>query len=153
MRERFTNQFDRMLINELCEEFCRYNALGHTAILCSRPDFIRQISYDDKHAIAAHYATVYAPDDVSVDSVDRANAHLAVELQRGAFLLSTFATQQLRAGQRDDLLAVVRGSHRGSARDTDFSRIDFAHRLIQASPATHADAQALRLSPDIHRAH
>lgn len=63
MRERFTNQFDRMLINELCEEFCRYNALGHTAILCSRPDFIRQISYDDKHAIAAHYA---APPNSSV---------------------------------------------------------------------------------------
>ena len=148
MTHRRIEQFDQSSSERLYEEFVHYNTLGHVALLCARPDFLRHLTHVQKTEIAVNYETSYHPDLVAVNSIDHANAHLAIELQRSAFTLSTFAIRQLRLSQREDLLAVIRGSHLASPQDGNLSRLDFAHRLIQASPPTHADALAPLLPPD-----
>lgn len=145
--------FDHQTVERLCEEFMAYKTIGHVTLLCARPDFMRHLTFDQKSNLVSHYETLYDPERVHVGSVDHANAHLGLELQRGAHLLSSFAVQQLHLRQRDDLLAVVRGSHLASPRDPDFSRLDLAHRLVQASPPTHADAPAPLLPPETPLAH
>lgn len=150
MRTTRTNQFDHVVCQELREEFLQYSTLGHAAILCARPDFVRHLSYPEKTKLVEHFESAYTPAAATRDSLDHANAHLAIELQRGAFLLSGFSIRQLQRTGRDDLLAIIRGSHRGGAHDVDFSLLDYAHTHIQASPPTRADALAPLLPPDSH---